>query len=124
MIKQNLFKMAIVSLLAATLFNNVQAAETRCGWLQNPTPGNWFLTDAEGSWTISTQGQNPNDAIELPVLNEKKGWFVKTGGSSGYACSCLSVTVDKPNKQILTASKAKQLPIKKCSTDKSLPKPE
>jgi hypothetical protein len=32
------------------------AAETRCGWLQNPTPANWWLTDRDGTWTISAQG--------------------------------------------------------------------
>ena len=26
------------------------------GWLQNPTPGNWWLVDRDGEWTIGTQG--------------------------------------------------------------------
>ena len=25
-------------------------AETRCGWVVNPTPGNWWLNDRDGSW--------------------------------------------------------------------------
>ncbi|CAK7256682.1 protein of unknown function [Shinella sp. WSC3-e] len=33
-----------------------EAAETRCGWLQNPTPANWWLDDSEGTWTLMTQG--------------------------------------------------------------------
>lgn len=31
-----------------------QAAETRCGWLQNPTPANWWQDDRGGTWTLMT----------------------------------------------------------------------
>ena len=122
--KQFLPPFLAVGLLSAALINPAHASETRCGWLQNPTPGNWSLTDADATWILSTQADEPNESLEIPSLNEKKGWFVKTGGSSGYACVCLSVTVDKQNQRILTASKGKQLPLKKCTTDRSLPKPE
>ncbi|MES2340837.1 MAG: DUF4087 domain-containing protein, partial [Pseudomonadota bacterium] len=26
--------------------------ELRCGWLQNPSPGNWWLFDNAGEWTV------------------------------------------------------------------------
>ncbi len=124
MIKPFLQTLLIAGLFTATLLNAARAGETRCGWLQNPTPGNWYLTDADATWTLSTQSDEPNASLEIPSLNEKKGWFVNTGGASGYACVCLNVTVDKQNQRILTASKGKQLPLKKCTSDRSLPKPE
>ena len=38
-------------------------AEERCGWLENPTPGNWWLKDAHAFWIIATQG-GPVQGIE------------------------------------------------------------
>ena len=32
--------------------------ERRCGWLANPTPGNWWLIDADRTWTLSSQGDD------------------------------------------------------------------
>lgn len=29
------------------------AAETRCGWYWNPTPGNLWLMDKDDTWTIT-----------------------------------------------------------------------
>ena len=48
---------AVVLGLAATMPVNVQAAplirqQTRCGWIDNPTPANWWLTDGYGEWII------------------------------------------------------------------------
>jgi hypothetical protein len=34
----------------------VSGTETRCGWLYNPTPLNWYLIDKDGRWIISQQG--------------------------------------------------------------------
>jgi hypothetical protein len=48
------------SLLAAAAFASLAAvpalAERRCGWLENPTPANYCLTDRDGEWTIGVQG--------------------------------------------------------------------
>ena len=30
--------------------------EMRCGWFSNPTPGNVWLYDRDGEWTIEVQG--------------------------------------------------------------------
>ena len=30
--------------------------ETRCGWLANPTPANYWFYDKDGEWTIGEQG--------------------------------------------------------------------
>ncbi|MCZ8486886.1 DUF4087 domain-containing protein [Vibrio lentus] len=31
------------------------AEETRCGWLENPSPANMWLIDRDGTWNISVQ---------------------------------------------------------------------
>lgn len=30
--------------------------ENRCGWVDNPTPANWWLTDRDGEWVIGVPG--------------------------------------------------------------------
>ena len=47
---------AFAAALSLALAVPAIAAETRCGWLENPTPANWWLDDAENTWTIMTQG--------------------------------------------------------------------
>ncbi|WP_241975054.1 DUF4087 domain-containing protein [Paraburkholderia sp. BL17N1] len=32
--------------------------QNRCGWLQNPTPANWWLDDKDGIWTLSVMGDS------------------------------------------------------------------
>lgn len=99
------------------------AAENRCGWIQNPTPGNYWLDDREGSWTIMTQGSDdePKGADNLPDFSA--GEFVKTNGTYGYACTCMSVETDKRTRRITEIVSVKQLPLAKCKNDKTLPKP-
>jgi hypothetical protein len=47
--------------------------ETRCGWLHNPTPRNWYLIDKDGSWVISMQGGYEAQGMDnLPTYNEKE----------------------------------------------------
>lgn len=111
-----------VCLLGAALLNTAQAKENRCGWLVNPTPGNWWLTDADGDWIISSQGGYSIDDKsweKVPELGGKE--YVATNGSYGHGCACLSVNVDKDNMQITKVFSGKSLPLKKCRTDKNLP---
>ncbi|WP_428627230.1 DUF4087 domain-containing protein [Sphingopyxis sp.] len=97
--------------------------EKRCGWLDNPTPANWWLTDAAGQWTIGTQG-----GYQAPGLNSlpdmrAKGW-VETNGSYGYGCACMQVTTDESTGRITRIHSATPLPIKRCTADKKLPRPD
>jgi hypothetical protein len=122
MIKKYLQTVVIVSLLSASLINMAEAAEKRCGWIENPTPGNWWLTDADGSWTLSTQGgYSIDDAAWEKIGDISEKDYVQTNGNYGYACACMSVTVDTQEKLILTVSSFKQLPLEKCQSDKALP---
>jgi hypothetical protein len=53
---RRLVKVGVVLGLALTALPGPVQAEERCGWLENPTPGNFWLKDPHGLWTISAQG--------------------------------------------------------------------
>ena len=117
------------ALLAIALFctafgTSAHAAENRCGWLQNPTPGNYWLDDADGSWTIITQGggSEPEGMDLIPDLSE--GEYVQTNGSYGYACACMTVTTDDDEGRIVQIFSVRQLRIAKCRNDGNLSQPD
>jgi hypothetical protein len=97
------------------------AAETRCGWLQNPTPANWWLTDRHGSWTISAQGGYQAKGMDnIPSIGERE--YVTTNGSYGYTCACLRVVTDRSKMRIISIQGGQQLPLRTCRQDPNLPK--
>ncbi|HEX2147723.1 MAG TPA: DUF4087 domain-containing protein [Pseudorhizobium sp.] len=103
-----------------------QAAEMRCGWLDNPTPRNWWLEDGQTTWTIMTQDPDRPDGPEgmelIPDLTE--GEFVEVNGPSyGYACVCMSVETDN-DERITKILSVKQLKIAQCNNDKALQRRE
>lgn len=125
MVKRYLQAMMAVSFFTIMLSSTVDAAEKRCGWLENPTPGNWWLTDADGTWVIASQGGESIDDDswnKMPEFNERE--FVATNGSYGHGCACLSVSVDTEKQRILKVYSGKTLPLKKCLEDKALPSVE
>lgn len=98
------------------------ATETRCGWLQNPTPANWWLTDRDGSWTISAQGGYQARGMDN-IPDRSRGQYVITNaGSYGYSCACLRVTTDRNRMRITNIQSGEQLPLKTCRQDRYLPK--
>lgn len=109
---------------AGALASQAMAAENRCGWVQNPTPGNYWLDDRDGSWTILTQGSDlePDGIDNMPDFSA--GPFMKTNGYYGYACACMSVETDAAEMRITEIRSVKQLPLSKCKNDRTLPKPE
>lgn len=113
----------ICSTLAALAFLALpavaQAAENRCGWIQNPTPGNWWLDDAEDTWTIRTQGSEdePEGMDLIPDISERD--YVRTNGNYGYACACMKVDTDDDG-QITQIYSFKQLKLAQCRNDKAL----
>ncbi|RYE03710.1 MAG: DUF4087 domain-containing protein [Sphingomonadales bacterium] len=93
-----------------------------CGWVQNPTPANWWLTDSIGDWTMGTQGGEQAQGMDLiPDLTGKQ--WVRTNGYYGYGCGCVSATVDRKNTRILRIHSFKQKPLATCRSDRKLPKP-
>jgi hypothetical protein len=104
------------------------AAETpakgvrRCGWLSNPTPANWWLTDSEDQWILATQGADQAPGMdEMPDMSTA-GW-VETNGHYGYGCACMTITADGEGR-VTRIADAQPKPLKQCQADRKLPKPE
>jgi hypothetical protein len=94
----------------------------RCGWLVNPTPANWWLTDRDGQWILGTQGADQAPGMdEMPDMSTA-GW-VETNGHYGYGCACMTITADGDG-QVTRIADAQPKPLKQCQADRSLPKPE
>ena len=92
----------------------------------NPTPGHWWLTDRDGDWVLSYQGQE-TDVPGMDLIGDiSAGDYVATNGNYGYACGCMKVETDPSSdpKRITLVQSFRQLPIAQCLNDKSLPKPE
>lgn len=98
------------------------AAETRCGWLENPTPGNWWLIDRDNTWTIMAQGGYEAEGMDM-IGDISAGDYVRENGDYGYACACMDVMTDAGNSRISMIHSFKQLRISKCLNDKALPPP-
>jgi Protein of unknown function (DUF4087) len=98
-----------------------KAAETRCGWLINPTPANWYLKDKDAQWTISLQGGYQAGGMDnIPPFNDDE--YVKTNVNYGYGCACLDVVTDRNRIRITTIQGGEQLPLSTCRQDPNLPK--
>ena len=107
------------------------AKENRCGWIQNPTPGNYWLDDRDGMWVLMTQGsdEEPLGMENFPDIST--GDYVASNGNYGYTCGCIQAeterNTDSPDAsagRITAIYGVKLLPLKKCLADRSLPKPE
>lgn len=97
-------------------------AEERCGWLENPTPGNWWLKDAHGLWIISAQGGPYAEGVEkLPQPQPDR--FVATNGQYGYSCVCLTGAFDVHAQTMTRVELARTSPLSVCKNDKALPAP-
>lgn len=107
-----------VCLVSANVFGGEQL-EKRCGWIENPTPGNWWLQDRDGEWTIGVQMGHQAEG-EIPAFPGNRKFWKKTNGSYGIGCACLTVTTDRKEKKILTIQDGKALPLEKCSSDPKL----
>ncbi len=115
-IKNTLF----LSLILLCPTGAAMAVETRCGWLANPTPANWWITDSQATWIISVQGGFR--AKGMDNIQEPKE-FVKVNGNYGYSCACMDVVSNRKQKRIVSIQSVEQLPLRNCQTDKSLSRP-
>ncbi len=96
-----------------------RAASVRCGWLDNPTPGNASLYDKDGEWTIAVQGGHQATGDWPPTF--KRGQWISYGpGSYGYGCACLKVEVDPEEKNILDISSGEARPLTACRKDRAI----
>lgn len=116
--------------LAAVVFANGRAAqmsetkdapfETRCGWLDNPTPANMSLYDKEGEWIIGVQGgyQVPGD-WEAPDFKPRQ-WVHTNAADYGYGCACFRLRVDKKTQEVSEIKSSRALPLSACRKDQGL----
>ena len=111
----------------ASIASPAPSGEMRCGWIENPTPGDLFLIDKDATWTITSQGQaeGPDAAGVDNIPDGDPKQFVDTsrGAGHGYSCGCLSVETSAKDKRITKVISGKALPLAKCKADKALPKP-
>jgi len=119
------FRKTIVTMLLGLALTPVVAGATtpierRCGWFENPTPGNATLTDRDGEWDIGTQGGHQADG-DWPEFADAQ--WVDTNGHHGYGCACLSVTTDPQARTVLSIHKAIARPLAICRADPRLHEP-
>jgi hypothetical protein len=111
-----------VAAAPATAVAVAAKAERRCGWLVNPTPANWWLTDRDGQWILGTQGADQAPGMdEMPDMSTA-GW-VETNGHYGHGCACMTITADADGR-VTRVADAEPKPLKQCQADRTLPKPE
>ena len=111
----------MVSLIA--LFASSALGETRCGWIDNPTPGNFWLTDKDGEWTIGVQGGYLAEGIEF-IAHPTNSQYVDMNGNYGYWCGCITGQSDSDTKRIARIESSKAKLLKDCLKDENVPKPK
>jgi Protein of unknown function (DUF4087) len=104
------------------LVTPAMAFEKRCGWLANPTPANWSLTDSKGEWELGVQGGYQAPGMDKMPDMTTKGW-VKENGNYGYGCACLIVETNSKAKRITRLVRAEPLPLEQCRADNKLKRP-
>lgn len=108
-------------LLAALAAFPATAAERRCGWIQNPSPSNWWLVDRDGQWDIMAQGGPRPSGVRIPDLTVRH--WVRENGSYGCGCACMSAVTDARARSIRCIEAVEQLPLERCRADRALPRP-
>ncbi|WP_426700967.1 DUF4087 domain-containing protein [Rhodanobacter sp. Col0626] len=99
---------------------DVARGERRCGWFENPTPGNATLTDRDGEWEIAAQGGHEADG-DWPDFTDAQ--WVPTHGHHGYGCACLTMRADPATHLVASIGKATARPLATCRGDRSLREP-
>lgn len=97
--------------------SKIGPAVRRCGWWDNPTPGNAWLTDRDGEWTVAMQGMY-EAAGRWPDF--KPGQQAPRGAPHGHGCTCAMVRADPQTKFVYSVADAKALPLKTCRADPTL----
>jgi Protein of unknown function (DUF4087) len=98
------------------------AGALRCGWFQNPSPGNWYLTDRDGDWTLAMQGLYDAPGFDRLPAMDRYGW-VKTNLEYGYSCGCIKMDVNRKIRKVTRVYSGYPIPMSRCRNDKLLPRP-
>jgi hypothetical protein len=92
----------------------------RCGWYDNPTPGNVWLTDKDGEWTISEQAGH-EAAGNWPQFTRAQ--WVTTNNHYGHGCACLKVLANAQTREVSKILSARAVPLTQCRSDPALKEP-
>lgn len=94
--------------------------QLRCGWFENPTPANAWLTDREGEWLIAGQGGH----------QAQGGWpsfppwrWVRTNGHYGYGCACMRVLTNPSDFSVTKILWSSPRSLASCRKDTTLREP-
>lgn len=122
-----------LSILVAVALCALQAgaaqAETRCGWFENPTPGNFWITDAHGVWWLARQGLPETPGWETADWSKaafKGDAWVPThpNGEYGFGCGCIEGTFGAVAEgEVRRVKSIRSLPLRQCLADAALPPP-
>ncbi|HET6804963.1 MAG TPA: DUF4087 domain-containing protein [Frateuria sp.] len=107
-------------LVSACYAASAAKPKTRCGWFDNPSPGNAWLHDRDGEWTIAIQGDYEAQG-DWPQFKDSQ--WVPVNGMHGHGCACLKAVVDKNAGQILRIITANARPLSACRRDPALREP-
>src|SRR5699024_5299624 len=91
--------------------------ERICGWFENPTPANAWLTDRHGEWVIGLQGGYQAEGF-WPEFDEDE--WVKTNIHYGYGCACLDSVLNKEERLVVHIVAAASQPLGTCKRDKEI----
>lgn len=106
--------MRVLTLLLLMLPISAQAAETRCGWFDMPSPANAWLIDKDQEWTMKIQGQFETEGEYPPQTGDK----VVQNGNYYYGCTCAVVVTEKDFIKRVVSSEPRSLA--QCRADPAL----
>jgi hypothetical protein len=112
---------AVLSVSAAPAQESPAKTRTRCGWFDNPTPGNASLFDRDGEWVIGIQGGHQADG-DWPEFSDPQ--WVDTNGHHGHGCACLDVVVSASTHEVMRIATAHAKALAVCRRDRALKEPE
>jgi uncharacterized protein DUF4087 len=112
----------VLATTVATRAAEAPGFERRCGWISNPSPGNWEFIDKDGIWGIADQGGDDHVLDGLPDnLPSGKRWWVETqSGGYGYGCMCLNAKERRKEKRFLKIDGGRSRPLAKCRKDTAI----
>jgi hypothetical protein len=118
-------KLAILVFASATLLAGTSTAfaEKRCGWLENPSWGNWWLLDHDGKWIIREKDGYEAEGSENPP-DISTGDYVSTNSTYGYACGCITGIMDADSFRVAQVDFFELKTVEECQADADLPIPD
>ena len=120
-----MFRSLSIAAALAVATPALAAAPTQhlCGWIENPTPGNWTLTDKNNEWVIGVQGGHQPDGKNFN-FPRRKAYYIDVLNGYGYGCGCINATVDAGKHEVIAIAKASVLKLSVCRNDKALKEPK